>query len=76
MRQNNLTKLVNKEELLKKTKMYSDSNDEVKGFHDNDTNDIYINLDNANDTDDNFKKKTGNVWLKIGLIKIIKYLLW
>ena len=31
MRQNNLTKLVNKEELLKKTKMYSDSNDEVKG---------------------------------------------
>ena len=49
MRQNNLTKLVNKEELLKKTKMYSDSNDEVKGFHDNDTNDIYINLDNAND---------------------------
>ena len=61
MRQNNLIKLVNKEELLKKTKMYSDNNDEVKGFHDNDTNDIYINLDNANNTDDNFKKKTGNI---------------
>ena len=49
MRQNNLTKLVNKEELLKKTKMYSDSNDEVKG------NDIYINLDNADNTDDIIK---------------------
>ena len=35
--------------------MYSDSNDEVKGFHDNDTNDIYINLDNADNTDDIIK---------------------
>ena len=54
-KQDTLTKLVNKEELLKKTKMYSDSNDEVKGFHDNDTNDIYINLDNADNTDDIIK---------------------